>query len=90
MLGKGKAHDVESFRKVLDVNTVGTFNMLRLAAERMQHNKPDENGQRGVVINTASIAAYDGQIGQIVRRRGGRRWSPSLRRTRRPRVPSWG
>ena len=50
---------------MLDVNLVGTFNVLRLGAEAMSAVEPDETGQRGVIINTASIAAFDGQIGQI-------------------------
>ena len=53
------------FRKVIDINLIGTFNVLRLCAERMQANPPEgEDGGRGVIINTASIAAYEGQIGQ--------------------------
>jgi NAD(P)-dependent dehydrogenase (short-subunit alcohol dehydrogenase family) len=55
---------LELFQRVLNVNLVGTFNVLRLAAEQMQMLKPGEGGQRGVIINTASIAAFDGQIGQ--------------------------
>ncbi len=58
-------HDADTFRKVLDVNVVGSFNMMRAAATQMLTNAPDANGQRGVIVNTASIAAYDGQIGQI-------------------------
>jgi NAD(P)-dependent dehydrogenase (short-subunit alcohol dehydrogenase family) len=60
----GSPHSLESFRKVLDVNLVGTFNVLRLAASGMSANEPDEGGERGVIVNTASAAAYDGQIGQ--------------------------
>jgi NAD(P)-dependent dehydrogenase (short-subunit alcohol dehydrogenase family) len=60
----GKPHDLDSFRKVLDVNLVGTFNVVRLAAARMVTNAPNEDGERGVIVNTASIAAFDGQIGQ--------------------------
>ena len=60
----GAPHSLESFRKVLDVNLVGTFNVLRLAAAGMSANDPDAHGERGVIVNTASIAAYDGQIGQ--------------------------
>eukprot|EP01098_Paradermamoeba_levis_P008466 TRINITY_DN350_c0_g1_i4.p1 TRINITY_DN350_c0_g1~~TRINITY_DN350_c0_g1_i4.p1 ORF type:complete len:271 (-),score=93.96 TRINITY_DN350_c0_g1_i4:51-818(-) len=63
-LGKEAPHDLASFTKVLTVNTIGTFNIIRLAASRMAHSHPDEHGQRGVIINTASIAAFDGQIGQ--------------------------
>ena len=49
---------------MIDVNLIGTFNVLRLAAEKMADNEPDEDGERGVIINTASAAAYDGQKGQ--------------------------
>ena len=59
------AFDLDVFRKVLEVNLVGTFNVLRLAAAAMGKTEPLEHGQRGVVINTASIAAFDGQIGQV-------------------------
>jgi NAD(P)-dependent dehydrogenase (short-subunit alcohol dehydrogenase family) len=62
---EGVPHDLEVFSKVLAVNLVGTFNVLRLAAAAMAKNPPLKDGERGVVINTASIAAYDGQIGQI-------------------------
>lgn len=58
-------HDADVFRQVIDVNVIGTFNMMRSAAALMQTNDPDDIGQRGVMVNTASIAAYDGQIGQI-------------------------
>src|SRR5437016_8722767 len=60
----GEAHSLDTFRKVLEINLVGTFNVLRLAASGMAGNEPDDQGQRGVIVNTASIAAYDGQIGQ--------------------------
>ena len=56
--------DLELFRKVVDVNLVGTFTVVRHAAERMAENEPDEGGTRGVIVNTASNAAFDGQIGQ--------------------------
>lgn len=62
---EGKAHDYALFRKVIDVNLVGSFNLLRLAAAAMQKNAPDAGGQRGVIVCTASVAAFDGQIGQI-------------------------
>jgi NAD(P)-dependent dehydrogenase (short-subunit alcohol dehydrogenase family) len=62
---EGVPHDLEVFSKVLAVNLVGTFNVLRLAAAVMAKNPPLKDGERGVVINTASIAAYDGQIGQV-------------------------
>ena len=57
-------HDLNLFEKVLKVNLIGSFNMLRLCADKMQSNQPDHEGEKGVVINTASVAAYDGQIGQ--------------------------
>ena len=57
-------HDLNLFEKVLKVNLIGSFNMLRLCADKMQANEPDPEGEKGVVINTASVAAYDGQIGQ--------------------------
>lgn len=57
-------HDLEYFSNVVKVNLIGTFNVLRLAAAAMIGNEPDEEGERGVCVNTASIAAFDGQIGQ--------------------------
>jgi NAD(P)-dependent dehydrogenase (short-subunit alcohol dehydrogenase family) len=60
----GEPHDLGVFAKVVGVNLVGTFNVLRVAASAMSHTAPLEHGERGVVVNTASIAAYDGQIGQ--------------------------
>jgi NAD(P)-dependent dehydrogenase (short-subunit alcohol dehydrogenase family) len=57
-------HSLDSFAKVIQVNLVGTFNAIRLAAEAMSQAQPNEAGERGVIINTASVAAYDGQIGQ--------------------------
>jgi NAD(P)-dependent dehydrogenase (short-subunit alcohol dehydrogenase family) len=63
--GKRGAHSLEPFQTVINVNLIGTFNVLRLAAAAMLANEPDAEGERGVCINTASIAAYDGQIGQI-------------------------
>ena len=57
-------HDLNLFEKVLKVNLIGSFNMLRLCADKMQSNEPDHEGEKGVIINTASVAAYDGQIGQ--------------------------
>ncbi|HLG98399.1 MAG TPA: 3-hydroxyacyl-CoA dehydrogenase [Bryobacteraceae bacterium] len=56
--------DLERFKKVIQVNLIGTFNMARLAAWEMSRNHPGPDGERGVIINTASVAAYDGQIGQ--------------------------
>lgn len=63
-LSKKGPHSLDQFSKVLQVNTVGTFNVIRLAAEKMALNPVDEDGLRGVIINTASIAAYEGQVGQ--------------------------
>lgn len=63
-LSKKGPHDLEGFAKVIHVNLVGTFNVIRLAAAVMAENEPAEDGERGVIVNTASIAAYDGQIGQ--------------------------
>jgi NAD(P)-dependent dehydrogenase (short-subunit alcohol dehydrogenase family) len=63
--GKQGPHDLEIFSNVIKVNLIGTFNVLRLAATAMNENEPDEGGERGVCVNTASIAAFDGQIGQI-------------------------
>ncbi|XP_076649196.1 hydroxysteroid 17-beta dehydrogenase 10 [Halictus rubicundus] len=61
---KNRPHSLEDFEKVVTVNTIGTFNVIRLAVELMHENTPNGDGQRGVVINTASVAAFDGQIGQ--------------------------
>ena len=63
--GKRGPHAFDPFEAVVRVNLIGTFNVLRLAAAAMLANEPDEEGERGVCINTASIAAYDGQIGQL-------------------------
>ena len=64
-IGKdGTPHDLGVFQKIISVNLVGTFNILRLAASAMANNEP-EDGERGVVVNTASVAAFDGQIGQV-------------------------
>jgi NAD(P)-dependent dehydrogenase (short-subunit alcohol dehydrogenase family) len=62
---KGGPHNLEFFANVVKVNLIGTFNVLRLAAAAMSENEPGEEGQRGVCVNTASIAAFDGQIGQV-------------------------
>jgi 3-hydroxyacyl-CoA dehydrogenase / 3-hydroxy-2-methylbutyryl-CoA dehydrogenase len=62
---KGGPHNLEYFSNVVSVNLIGSFNVLRLAADSMSDNEPDAEGERGVCVNTASIAAYDGQIGQI-------------------------
>ena len=64
ILGKEGPHGLESFRRVLEVNLLGTFNVLRLAAWAMRENPPDAGGQRGVAVTTASVAAFEGQIGR--------------------------
>jgi NAD(P)-dependent dehydrogenase (short-subunit alcohol dehydrogenase family) len=64
VLGKNGPHDLRTFSKVIQVNLIGTFNAIRLAAAEMSENVPNEEGERGVIINTASVAAFDGQIGQ--------------------------
>ena len=63
-VGKDGAHPLDTYTKTIMVNLVGTFNMIRLAAEAMCKNEPEATGERGVLISTASVAAYDGQIGQ--------------------------
>ena len=63
-VGRDGAHPLEAFKRTIDINLNGTFNVARLAAEAMQGNTPDADGARGVIINTASIAAFDGQKGQ--------------------------
>ena len=63
-VGKDGAHPLDVFTKTVTVNLIGTFNMTRLAAEAMCANTPEPTGERGVIISTASVAAYDGQIGQ--------------------------
>ncbi len=66
ILSKNGPHDLELFRTVITVNLLGTFNVMRLAANHMQTLQPVDNvGQRGVIVNTASVAAFEGQIGQI-------------------------
>ncbi len=60
----GTPHDLTVFKKVIEINLVGTFNCIRLAASAMNSNQADEDGQRGAIVNTASVAAYEGQIGQ--------------------------
>lgn len=64
ILGRKGMHRLSSFAKTLEVNLTGSFNMIRFAAEAMEKNEPGVGGERGVIINTASIAAFDGQIGQ--------------------------
>ena len=63
-VGKDGAHPLAQFAKVININLIGSFNMIRLAAEAMCKNAPEPTGERGVLISTASVAAYDGQIGQ--------------------------
>ncbi len=57
-------HSLNLFEKVLKVNVIGSFNMIRICADKMKNNSPNEEGERGIIINTASVAAFDGQIGQ--------------------------
>lgn len=64
ILGRDQVHPLENFTRVVNVNLIGSFNLLRLAAERMSKLQPSDDGERGVVILTASIAAYEGQVGQ--------------------------
>lgn len=64
VLRKGEPHPLDRFVRVIQINLIGTFNMIRLAGQAMSHNTPNAQGERGVIINTASVAAYDGQIGQ--------------------------
>ncbi|WP_432695980.1 3-hydroxyacyl-CoA dehydrogenase [Marinobacterium sp. YM272] len=64
VIGREAPHRLSTFERALRVNLMGTFNMIRLAADKMQSNEPGEDNERGVIINTASVAAFDGQIGQ--------------------------
>ena len=64
VVGREGPHPLESFERVVRINLIGTFNVIRLAAEAMSRNEPSEGGERGVIVNTASVAAFDGQIGQ--------------------------
>jgi NAD(P)-dependent dehydrogenase (short-subunit alcohol dehydrogenase family) len=63
--GRQGPHSLESFTKVVAINLIGTFNVVRLAAEAMAGNEPTEDDGRGVIVNTASVAAFDGQVGQV-------------------------
>ena len=65
VLGREGPHSLDSFANVVQVNLIGTFNVIRLAAEAISQNEPLEGGERGVIVNTASVAAFDGQIGQV-------------------------
>jgi len=64
-LSKDGPHDLDAFRSVIDLNLIGTFNLNRLQAWHMSKNEPNDDGERGCIINTASIAAFEGQIGQV-------------------------
>ena len=64
LLNKKGIHELAEFTKIISVNLIGTFNVIRLAADRMKENIPNDYGERGVIINTASVAAFEGQIGQ--------------------------
>ncbi|MCZ4305123.1 3-hydroxyacyl-CoA dehydrogenase [Zoogloeaceae bacterium G21618-S1] len=64
VVGRDGAHRLDSFAKVVGINLIGTFNMIRLAADAMSQNTPNAAGERGVIVSTASVAAFDGQIGQ--------------------------
>ncbi|MAW82332.1 MAG: 3-hydroxy-2-methylbutyryl-CoA dehydrogenase [Parvularcula sp.] len=63
-VGKNGVHRLDHFKRVIEINLVGTFNCIRLVAAEMEKNDPQADGERGVIINTASVAAFDGQIGQ--------------------------
>ncbi|MGD9942749.1 MAG: 3-hydroxyacyl-CoA dehydrogenase [Burkholderiaceae bacterium] len=63
-VGKDGPHPLDLFSKVIQINLIGSFNMIRLAAAAMTRNEPEAGGERGVIVNTASVAAFDGQIGQ--------------------------
>ena len=65
VVGKRGPHSLDSFVKAVQINLIGTFNPIRLAAPIMMENEPGEGGERGVIVNTASVAAFDGQIGQV-------------------------
>jgi len=64
VVGKDGPHSLAGFRRAIDINLIGTFNVLRLAADAMAKGAPNDEGERGVIVNTASVAAFDGQIGQ--------------------------
>src|SRR4051794_12157037 len=64
VLGRGGVHALASFARVIQINLVGTFNVLRLAAAAMERNAPGADGERGIIVNTASAAAFEGQVGQ--------------------------
>ena len=64
VVGRDGPHRLETFARTININLVGTFNMIRLAAEAMMKGEPDAGGERGVIVNTASVAAFEGQLGQ--------------------------
>jgi NAD(P)-dependent dehydrogenase (short-subunit alcohol dehydrogenase family) len=64
VVGKQGPHDLDAFRRVIEINLIGTFNVIRLAAAAMATNEPGADGERGVIVTTASVAAFEGQIGQ--------------------------
>ena len=64
VLGKTGPHGLAAFQRIININLVGTFNVMRLVAQAMAENAPGEDGERGVIVNTASVAAFEGQIGQ--------------------------
>ena len=64
-LGKNGPHSLDHYKRILDINLMGSFNVARLAAAEMVKNEPDSDGARGVIVNTASVAAFDGQKGQV-------------------------
>ncbi len=64
VVGKDGAHSIANFARAININLIGTFNMIRLASVAMSQQAPNEEGERGVIVNTASVAAFDGQIGQ--------------------------
>jgi NAD(P)-dependent dehydrogenase (short-subunit alcohol dehydrogenase family) len=64
-VGKNGPHPLAAFSRTIAINLVGTFNMCRLAAEAIARQEPLEHGERGVIVNTASVAAFDGQVGQV-------------------------
>jgi len=64
VVGREGPHPLDAFERVVRINLIGTFNVIRLAAEAMSRNEPSEGGERGVIVNTASVAAFDGQVGQ--------------------------
>jgi NAD(P)-dependent dehydrogenase (short-subunit alcohol dehydrogenase family) len=64
VVGKEGPHSLDAFRRVIEINLIGSFNMIRLAAEAMMKNEANAGGERGVIVNTASVAAFEGQLGQ--------------------------